>query len=102
MSPEGGALPETPDPAALPTGEVTFLFSDIEGSTQRWDADAEAMKFAVARHEQLVGSAITRHSGYVFKSMGDGRVVGRSSDRRSAEGLTPRARFRFLLSTDCL
>ena len=61
--------------AAFPTGEVTFLFSDIEGSTQRWEAHTEAMKAAVARHEQLLRNAIERHGGYVFKLMGDAFCV---------------------------
>jgi predicted ATPase/class 3 adenylate cyclase len=57
--------------AALPTGTVTFLFSDIEGSTQRWEQYPEATKAAVARHEQLMSAAIKQHGGYIFKSMGD-------------------------------
>ena len=56
---------------SLPTGTVTFLFSDIEGSTQRWEQHREAMKAAVARHEQLMTAAIKQHSGYVFKTIGD-------------------------------
>ncbi len=55
----------------MPTGEVTFLFSDIEGSTQRWEAHYDAMKAAVARHEQLVSASIQRHGGHVFKTVGD-------------------------------
>ena len=39
---------------SLPTGTVTFLFTDIEGSTQRWERYREAMKVAVARHEHLM------------------------------------------------
>lgn len=58
-------------PVSMPTGTVTFLFSDIEGSTQRWEQRREAMKAAVARHEQLMASAITKHVGYIFKIMGD-------------------------------
>lgn len=71
MSSQGGARPTAPVPAALPTGVVTFLFSDIEGSTQRWEAHPEEMKAAVARHEQIMNGAIARHHGYVFKLMGD-------------------------------
>jgi len=56
---------------SLPTGTVTFLFSDIEGSTQRWETHPDAMKVAVARHEQLMSSAIKQHGGYVFKTIGD-------------------------------
>src|SRR2546427_9118516 len=71
MSPDRGAQPKTAAPAAFPTGEVTFLFSDIEGSTRRWEVHAEAMKAAVARHEQIVNAAIAQHGGFVFKGMGD-------------------------------
>ncbi len=67
MTPEPEALEST----ALPTGTVTFLFSDIEGSTQRWEQHRDAMKAAVARHEQLVKAAMQQHGGYVFKTMGD-------------------------------
>jgi predicted ATPase/class 3 adenylate cyclase len=60
-----------PPASARPTGTVTFLFTDIEGSTQRWESHREAMKAAVARHERIVTDAITKHGGYVFKTMGD-------------------------------
>src|SRR6202011_813971 len=68
---DGGAKPRGKSPVALPTGTVTFLFSDIEGSTQRWEAHRAAMKAAVARHEQLMAAAIAQHGGYAFKIMGD-------------------------------
>jgi predicted ATPase/class 3 adenylate cyclase len=58
-------------PVSLPTGTVTFLFSDIEGSTERWEKHHDAMKAAVARHEKLVRLAISRHDGYIFKTVGD-------------------------------
>jgi predicted ATPase/class 3 adenylate cyclase/Tfp pilus assembly protein PilF len=54
-----------------PRGTVTFLFSDIEGSTQRWERDAEAMSAALQRHDTLMRAAIEAHGGYVFKVMGD-------------------------------
>jgi predicted ATPase len=57
--------------ATLPTGTVTFLFSDIEGSTERWETHPDAMKAAVARHEELVRQAIFQYDGYVFKTLGD-------------------------------
>ncbi len=56
---------------ALPTGTVTFLFSDIEGSTARWEAAPEAMEPALTRHDALLRSAIEEHRGYVFKTVGD-------------------------------
>ncbi len=55
----------------LPTGTVTFLFTDIEGSTERWEHHREAMKAALARHDDLLGNAITANGGYIFKKMGD-------------------------------
>ena len=56
---------------ALPTGTVTFVFTDIEGSTRRWDAQPDAMQPALARHDAILRACIARHSGYVFKTVGD-------------------------------
>jgi predicted ATPase/class 3 adenylate cyclase len=55
----------------IPSGTVTFLFTDIEGSTERWEHHREAMKAALARHDHVLGSAITANNGYIFKKMGD-------------------------------
>ena len=63
------------DSAVLPTGTVTFLFTDIEGSTQRWDADREAMSAAVQRHDAIGRAAIDAHGGYIFKTLGDAFCV---------------------------
>ena len=61
-----------PAPAGpLPTGTVTFLFTDIEGSTQRWETHREAMTVAVKRHDELLRSIIETDGGYVFKTLGD-------------------------------
>ncbi|MDQ6781049.1 MAG: adenylate/guanylate cyclase domain-containing protein, partial [Candidatus Eremiobacteraeota bacterium] len=57
--------------ASLPTGTVTFLFTDIEGSTERWEAHREAMQAALRRHDRLLRTIIERHGGYVFKTVGD-------------------------------
>src|SRR6476620_2089809 len=57
--------------AALPSGTVTFLFTDIEGSTARWEHQPEAMRTALARHDALVRAAIAEHNGHVVKTMGD-------------------------------
>ncbi|HLJ83595.1 MAG TPA: tetratricopeptide repeat protein [Candidatus Eremiobacteraceae bacterium] len=67
--------------AHLPTGEVAFLFTDIEGSTRRWEAQPDQMKAAVARHEQIVSSAIDAHGGHVFKSLGDAFCVAFQTPR---------------------
>jgi len=56
---------------SLPTGTVTFLFTDIEGSTKLWEQFPEAMRHALTRHDALLHQVIARHHGYVFKTMGD-------------------------------
>ena len=56
----------------LPTGNVTFLFTDIEGSTRLWEADRDAMAQVLVRHDALLRGAIEGHGGQVFKSVGDG------------------------------
>jgi formylglycine-generating enzyme required for sulfatase activity/class 3 adenylate cyclase len=55
----------------LSTGTLTFLFTDIEGSTQRWESQQEAMSAALVRHDALVRTAIEAHGGQVFKTVGD-------------------------------
>jgi class 3 adenylate cyclase len=57
--------------ASPPTGTVTFLFTDIEGSTKLWEEDAPAMQAALARHDELLRWAIEERGGYVFKTVGD-------------------------------
>src|SRR5215218_7641822 len=56
---------------AMPSGTVAFLFTDIEGSTKRWQRDAQAMAGAVARHDDLMRAAIAARGGHVFKTVGD-------------------------------
>jgi class 3 adenylate cyclase len=50
---------------------VTFLFTDVEGSTRLWQADREAMASALALHDSLVRDAIQSRRGYVFSTAGD-------------------------------
>jgi class 3 adenylate cyclase len=57
--------------AELPTGTVTFLFTDIEGSTALWERDRAAMAKAVDRHLVLLRAAIEIHGGVLFKIVGD-------------------------------
>lgn len=58
--------------ATLPSGTVTFLFTDIEGSTELWDRFPDEMAGVIGRHDELVRGAIEEAGGYVFKSVGDG------------------------------
>jgi predicted ATPase/class 3 adenylate cyclase len=53
-------------------GLVTFLFTDIEGSSRLWESDPERMRPALARHDALVRGAVARHHGTVVKMLGDG------------------------------
>lgn len=69
--PPGAKEHSTQRRTLLPTGTVTFLFSDIEGSTKRWEAHPTAMPQAVARHEAILRSAFGQHKGQVFKTVGD-------------------------------
>jgi predicted ATPase/class 3 adenylate cyclase len=65
------ATPPTADRGVLPSGTVTFAFTDIEGSTQRWERDRAAMERIVRRHDDVVRTAIEEHRGHVFKTAGD-------------------------------
>ena len=55
-----------------PTGTVTFLFTDIEGSTRLWDQYPEAMKTALAKHDALLRGIFGMHNGQIVKVTGDG------------------------------
>jgi predicted ATPase/class 3 adenylate cyclase len=55
----------------VPSGTITFLFTDIEGSTRLWESQPDAMKPALARHDALLREAIEGRGGYVFKTVGD-------------------------------
>jgi class 3 adenylate cyclase len=57
--------------SSLPAGTVTFLFTDIEGSTRLWQQHPEPMKDALVRHHALLRQAIEVAGGYVFQIVGD-------------------------------
>ena len=56
----------------MPSGTVTFLFTDLEGSTALWEEHPELMQDALARHDAILREAIEAHGGYLVKSTGDG------------------------------
>jgi len=70
----------------VPTGTVTFLFTDIEGSTRLWEREPDAMPDALAIHDRVMRTAIESHGGYVFATGGDGFAVAfeRAADAISA------------------
>jgi class 3 adenylate cyclase len=70
---------------AAPSGVVTFLFTDVEGSTRRWEADADGMRVALAAHDKVLRGAIDEHDGFVFKHTGDGVCAAFSSPRSAVD-----------------
>jgi predicted ATPase/class 3 adenylate cyclase len=56
---------------APPAGTVTFLFTDIQGSSRMWEKSPQTMRTALVRHDELLRSAIEANGGHVFKTMGD-------------------------------
>ncbi|MBI3973469.1 MAG: adenylate/guanylate cyclase domain-containing protein [Chloroflexi bacterium] len=74
-------------------GTVTFLFTDIEGSTRLWEQHARAMEAALARHDTILRSSIEAHGGYVFKTVGDAfcAVFGDTLDALAAAVAAQRA-----------
>jgi predicted ATPase/class 3 adenylate cyclase len=60
---------------STPSGTVTFLFTDIEGSTRLWQADETAMRAALSRHDELLRKTVAEHEGMVFSSTGDGMAA---------------------------
>jgi predicted ATPase/class 3 adenylate cyclase len=68
-----------------PSGVVTFLFTDVEGSTRRWEADAEGMRAALAAHDEVLRQAIEAQGGWLFKHTGDGVCAAFASPRSAVD-----------------
>ena len=64
----------------------SFLFTDIEGSTRRWESHPDEMRVALARHDALVRAAVARTGGRVFKAIGDAFCAAFPSPREAVEG----------------
>lgn len=63
----------------LPGGTVTFLFTDIVGSTAKWEADPAAMAADLEAHNKVLGAVMERRQGHVFKTVGDAYCVAFAS-----------------------
>jgi predicted ATPase/class 3 adenylate cyclase len=76
----------TADQPAPPSGTVTFLFTDVEGSTRLWAADSDAMSASLLVHDGIVKEAIESAAGYVFATAGDSfaAAFARASDAVTA------------------
>ena len=64
-----------------PSGTVTFLMSDIEGSTRRWVDQPDSMRAALAKHDEVIADAVESNGGWLFKHTGDGIVAAFGSAR---------------------
>ena len=71
--------------ASAPSGVVTFLFTDVEGSTRRWETNAEEMRMSLAAHDAVLRSAIETHGGFVFKHTGDGVCAAFASPKSAVD-----------------
>ncbi len=67
-----------------PSGTVTFLLTDLEGSTRLWEDDPGAMKAAMVRHDELLEKAVAENNGFVFSRMGDGMAAAFATARDAA------------------
>ena len=80
---------------ALPSGTVTYLFTDVEGSTRLWERYPAAMGAALARHDAIIEAAVQRHGGAVVRPRGEGdsrfAVFARASDAVAAAADAQRA-----------
>lgn len=70
----------------IPSGTVTFLFTDVEGSTRLWAADSALMSASLLQHDEILRTAIESRAGYVFTTAGDSfaAAFGRASDAVAA------------------
>jgi class 3 adenylate cyclase len=73
------------DRAAAPSGVVTFVFTDIDGSTRRWEKDADGMRVALAAHDEVLHKAIETHGGFLFKHTGDGVCAAFASPKSAVD-----------------
>ena len=71
--------------ARAPSGVLAFLFTDIEGSTRRWEANPEQMRTALAAHDDVLRAAIADHGGWLFKHTGDGMCAAFASPRAAVD-----------------
>jgi class 3 adenylate cyclase len=67
--------------SGVPSGTVTLLFTDVEGSTRLWDAERDAMAAALRRHDEILRDTIEQVGGYVFKTVGDSFCAAFSAAR---------------------
>ena len=67
------------DASLLPTGTMTFLFTDLEGSTKLWKQSPGSMETALQRHDEIIRSCVAVRGGYIFATGGDGFSIAFAS-----------------------
>ena len=81
-------LQQEPDDDCSPTGTVTFLFTDIEGSTALWEQHPDTMRQALIRHDALIEQIVAGHDGHVVRPRGEGdsrfAVIARATNAVAA------------------
>jgi predicted ATPase/class 3 adenylate cyclase len=70
--------------ASIPSGTVTLLFTDVQGSTRLWEAEPDAMAVALRRHDDIIRYAVAAH-GYVFKTVGDQFCIAFETPRQAVD-----------------
>src|SRR5919107_5138889 len=83
MRAPGGSGPKSM--TGLSTGTITFLFTDVEGSTKLWERGPEAMSKALSHHDELIRNAVEAHDGFVFKTVGDAFYAAFSTAAEAVE-----------------
>src|SRR5260370_24279397 len=83
QDPSLAAAPSPPPGSTLPSGTVTFLLTDIEGSTRRWDKNPAAMRQAMAEHDDVLQRLVTAHGGRQVESGREGDSVMAAFTRAS-------------------
>ncbi len=73
---------------AIPTGVVSFLFTDVEGSTKLWESDSEAMAASLQLHDQIMRSEVEARRGHVFSTAGDAFAVAFPSNEDAISAAT--------------
>lgn len=69
----------------LPQGTITFLFTDIEGSSRLWERFPEPMRLALAKHDTMLHEAAESRGGFVFKTIGDAFCVAFSTPHEALD-----------------
>ena len=77
-------MPESPV-QPLPSGVVSLLFTDVEGSTRLWAANPDAMSASLRVHDDILRQAVETRGGYVFTTAGDSFAVAFSQASAAVE-----------------